>query len=384
MCLCCEEFTTAGTGKSYLINAIRNLLQSKCAVTATTGKAAYNIKGVTVHSLLKLPIGSRGKKDLTGESLCRLQENVKEIDYIIVDEYSMLGQVAFGWIDRRCKQATACFDKVLGGKSFILTGDPGQLPPVADKPLYHAKPSCAVGEQGYQTYQMFDKVVKFIVNQRVQGMTPEQIMFRDLLLRLRKGESTTEDWEVLLSRQPSRISNLAEFKDAIRLFYSNEQVANYNHEQLSRLEQPIAHINARHSSIVAKKMPSADMSGLEPVVFLAKGARVMLTMKLWSSVGLCNGATGTVVDFIFQNDHRPPALPIAVIVMFEDYRGPSFSEAQPSCVPIPPVTVSAQTENGFHEKQQLPNYSLFTKLHFNYSQKPRTYFAKSMDRYWQI
>ena len=56
----------AGTGKSYLINAIRNLLQSKCAVTATTGKAAYNIRGVTIHSLLKLPIGSRGNKDLTG------------------------------------------------------------------------------------------------------------------------------------------------------------------------------------------------------------------------------------------------------------------------------------------------------------------------------
>jgi hypothetical protein len=41
-------------------------------------------------------------------------------------------------------------------------------------------------------------------------------------------------------------------------------------------------------------------------------------MNLWSSVALCNGATGTVVHFIFQNDHRPPALPIAVnIVMFD-------------------------------------------------------------------
>ena len=123
----------------------------------------------------------------------------------------MLGQVAFGWIDRHCKQATACFDKVFGGKSFILTGDLDQLPHVADKPLYHAKPSCAVGEQGYQTYQMFDKVVK-LVNQRLQGISPEQIMFRVLLLHLRKGESTTEDWEVLLSRQPSHISNLAELK----------------------------------------------------------------------------------------------------------------------------------------------------------------------------
>ena len=138
--------------------------------------------------MLKLPIGSRGKKDLTGESLCRLQENVKKIDYIIVDEYSILGQVAYGWIDRHCKQATACFDKIFGAKSFIFRGNPGQLPPVADKPLYHAKPSCAVGEQGYQTYQMFDKVVQLVVHQQVQDMSPEQIMFRDLLLRLRKGE----------------------------------------------------------------------------------------------------------------------------------------------------------------------------------------------------
>ena len=147
----------------------------------------------------------------------------------------MLGQVAFGWIDQHCKQATACFDKVLGGKSFILPGDQDQLPHVADKPLYCAKPSCAVGEQGYQTYQRFDKVVKLVVNQQLQGISPEQIMFRGLLLCLRKGESTTEDWEVVLFCQPSHISNLAEFKDAIRKFYSNEQVANYNHEQLSRL-----------------------------------------------------------------------------------------------------------------------------------------------------
>ena len=32
--------------------------------------------GVTVHSLLKLPIGSRGNKDLTGQSLCRLQDSL--------------------------------------------------------------------------------------------------------------------------------------------------------------------------------------------------------------------------------------------------------------------------------------------------------------------
>lgn len=82
--------------------------------------------------------------------------------------------------------------------TIILTGDPGQLPPVADKPLCHAKPSNPVGEQGFQAYHMFDKVVTLTaITQRVQGSNSEQVRFRHLLLRVRKGESTIEDWELL-------------------------------------------------------------------------------------------------------------------------------------------------------------------------------------------
>ena len=219
----------AGTGKSYLINAIRNLLQRSCAITATTGKASYNINGCTIHSLLKLPIGSRGNKELTGARLVRLQQNLKDINYIIIDEYSMLGQTMFGWIDRRCRrQATGKIDEVFGGKSIILVGDPGQLPPVADKPLYHSRPSSSIGEQGYLAYFMFNNVVKLSVNQRVQGTNPKQTQFRDLLMRLRTGDCNEEDWKLLLTRQPSKAENVAEFQDATRLYFSNEEVANYN------------------------------------------------------------------------------------------------------------------------------------------------------------
>ena len=77
-------------------------------------------------------------------------------------------------------------------------------------------------------------------------------------------------------------------------------------------------------------------------MFLAKGARVMLTMNLWSSAGLCNGVTGTVVDIIDQNNHQPPDLPFAVIVEFENYRGPGFNCNQPLCIPIYPITVTSQ------------------------------------------
>ena len=92
-----------------------------------------------------------------------------------------------------------------------------------------------------------------------------------------------DDWKLLLTRQPSNVTNLCEFENSTRLFYSNEQVANFNHDQLTKFEHPIAHINARHSSELAKKVSSDYMSGLEPVVFLAKGARVMLTINLWNS-----------------------------------------------------------------------------------------------------
>ena len=145
---------------------------------------------MTIHSLLKLPVGSKGCKDLTGQALCTLQENLNGIDYILIDEYSMLGQATFGWIDKRCKQATSSHDKILGGKSMILIGDTGQLPPVAHKPLYHSKPSSDVREQGYQAYSMFDKVVKLTVNQRVQGTCPKQVQFREFLSRLRIGQSS--------------------------------------------------------------------------------------------------------------------------------------------------------------------------------------------------
>ena len=64
--------------------------------------------------------------------------------------------------------------------------------------------------------------------------------------------------------------------DSTRLFYSNEQVANYNHEQLTKLKDPIAQIQACHSSPTAAKLPSEEMSGLKRIVFLAKGAKVML------------------------------------------------------------------------------------------------------------
>ena len=44
-------------------------------------------------------------------------------------------------------------------------------------------------------------------------------------------------------------------------------------------DNPMARVNARHSSDLARKASPDEMAGLEPCVFLAKGAQVMLTMN---------------------------------------------------------------------------------------------------------
>lgn len=95
---------------------------------------------------------------------------------------------------------------------------------------------------------MFVHVVILSVNQRVIGYNHNQILFRELLLRLRNGETTQDDWKQLLSRQPTKVSDIGQFKDAAHLYYPNEDVAVYNYDCLIKLKQPLAEIHAKHSS----------------------------------------------------------------------------------------------------------------------------------------
>ena len=111
-----------------------------------------------------------------------------------------------------------------------------------------------------------------------------------------------------------------EFQDAVRLFYDKQSVAKFNYGKLLTLQIPIATINALHSSSAAASATSDDAGDLHPVLFLATGAKVMLTSNLWQEAGLCNEAHGTVQNFIYKQDVTPPNLAITVIVYFPNYR----------------------------------------------------------------
>ena len=108
---------TAGTGKSYLIHCLRLLLQDKVRVVVPTGVAAFSVDGHTLHSLLNFPTKG-GFKDIEGEHLNRLQQLLARMEYLIIDEMSMVGRKMFGQVDRRLRQVFPHHsNQVLGGCS---------------------------------------------------------------------------------------------------------------------------------------------------------------------------------------------------------------------------------------------------------------------------
>jgi len=273
---------TAGTGKSYLINCLKLLLQNKLRICAPTGVAAYNIDGTTLHSLFSLP--TRGDfRDLEGKKLHELQQLLEDMEYLVIDEMSMVGRKTFGQIDKRLRQIFPHHShQVLAGRSCLLFGDFGQLPPVVDLPLYTTVTRHELSDLGSSTYHFFDSAVVLNQIMRQSGESPEQVLFHNILLRLRDGKTTVCDWQHLMKRTPSQSDDVSEFDSTVRLFPMVHAVVEYNIHAINR---PIA---AVHSGYNTSKGTSDDAGGLDPVVYLAHTARVMLIANLWVEVGLCS------------------------------------------------------------------------------------------------
>ena len=131
---------SAGTGKSVLLREIIKELRIKyqrepdrIAVTASTGLAACNIGGVTLHSFAGIGLG----KEAVPELVRKIKRNPKaknrwmRTKILIVDEISMVDGDLFDKLESVARSIRNN-GRPFGGIQLVITGDFFQLPPVPD------------------------------------------------------------------------------------------------------------------------------------------------------------------------------------------------------------------------------------------------------------
>ena len=131
---------SAGTGKSVLLrDIIRNLRakykreQDRVAVTASTGLAACNVGGSTLHSFAGIGLG----KDEVPELVRKIKRNAKaklrwqRTKVLVVDEISMVDGDLFDKLENIARIIRSN-GRPFGGIQLVITGDFFQLPPVPD------------------------------------------------------------------------------------------------------------------------------------------------------------------------------------------------------------------------------------------------------------
>ena len=220
-----------------------------------------------------------------------------------------------------------------------------------DLPLYTTVSRTELSDLGSADYHLFDKAIVLDQVMRQAGVDTEQQLFRDLLLRLRDGQTTVEDWKHLMKQTPAVVGATTPFAEALHLFATASDVAEHNIHKLHASGQPVAMLKAVHNGPGAFKATSEEAGGLDPVICIAQDAKVMLCANLWVDVGLVNGARGTIVAICYENGHSPPDLPVAVMVRFDCYSGPTLSDGS---VPICPLRRTWFASNNQCSRLQVP------------------------------
>ena len=298
-----------------------------------------------------------------------LQAAFKETKLLIIDEKGMIGLGRLAQIDSRLKELRPEFaDQAFGGLSMLLAGDFRQLPPVCDLALYSQKGGDAHQCIGRMLYKAFDKE-SYQLRAQMRQQGDNNAVFRDQLERLAQGKFTQEDWtswshqnyDVMDKPNQDLFNNMG-----IQISALKRDCTEFNLSHLRKIGNPIAQLSAINSR-GASVYEADHANGLRNKLYLAKGAKVVLTSNIWPQVHpfllacltlilfqakLVNGSKGTVEYMIYKEQGQ--SLPDLVICHFPDYTGPSYLPGQEKMVPLAPLQASWTAKGQQYSRTQYP------------------------------
>ncbi len=258
----------AGTGKSTLLEYVRDHTVKKAVVLAPTGVAAVNVKGQTIHSFFRF------KPDITPDTVksIRLRKENRELfenlETVIIDEVSMVRADLLDCVDQFLRRHGPYSRRAFGGVQMVLIGDLYQLPPVvtsSEEEIF----------RGYYDSPYFFSAKVF------DGMTPALVdlsqiyrqvddHFISLLNAIRHNQVNEHDLALLNQRvRPDFVPADEDF--FIYLTTTNAAADRINAYQLDRMEGKEFCFQARRDGTFDERsLPTKDFLRLKT------GAQVML------------------------------------------------------------------------------------------------------------
>jgi hypothetical protein len=202
----------AGTGKSQVIKALMDFFAKakelhRFVILAPTGTAAAQQNGSTYHYFLGINPNTSSQNEAA--SIAQLKARLEGVDYIFIDEVSMLSCHDMYKISAKLAKALNVYDKPFGGINMIFAGDFAQLPPVGGASLYsglgaHTDSAITSYAQeasiGKALWHQITTVVILRQNMRQTTQTPEDALLRTALVNMRYGKCTPDDIVFLRSR----------------------------------------------------------------------------------------------------------------------------------------------------------------------------------------
>jgi ATP-dependent DNA helicase PIF1 len=289
-----------GSGKSYAAARYVSYLRREnipVSITASTGIAAAQIGGTTIHAWSG--IGTRShisRSDL--DSIAknrRVTDRIKKARVLIVDEVSMLSGQTLTAVSQVCqfvRKANAPF----GGLQVVLVGDFFQLPPVVRRDERASAEMDSQDEEdnspfayASRAWRDLDPSVCYLTEQHRQADTE----FSSLLGAIRSNRFGKADASLLASR---RLAQDSLPRSVTRLFTHNMDVDRINQAELIKLpgEANSFFMTAMGDKLLAEGLKRGCLSPEK--LDLKIGAVVMFT-KNDPDGRFVNGTLGVVSDF---------------------------------------------------------------------------------------
>jgi ATP-dependent DNA helicase PIF1 len=285
---------SAGTGKSTLLNRIiQTLPEEGTFVTASTGIAATQINGTTIHSFAGIGLGKESKHELlnkVNKSKAAMRKWVS-VKILIIDEISMVDGQLFDALEHIARM-TRGIDEPFGGIQVICCGDFLQLPPVPNGKGEGVK-FCFESESWKKTIQVCINLTT-IYRQRNED-------YIKVLEEVRRGVCSRFSRDKLLEKVITTKQLIDCGFDEMtikptKLYALNKNVEALNKDELDLLPGEVKLFQAIDRGN-RDQLNLLSQNAAPDLLALKVGAQVMLTCNLDVKAKLCNGTRGIVTKF---------------------------------------------------------------------------------------